>query len=99
MKEDTMSQTPSLMTEAVAELVAIGAAIASNCEPCFRYHFDAGRRLGLSKADMRKAVDLAVQVKAAPHRKVLETADLYLAAEEPAAAAAGAGCCAAGNCG
>ena len=28
----------SLFTPAVKELVAIGAAIAANCEPCLRYH-------------------------------------------------------------
>ena len=94
-----MSQASSLMTEAVTELVAIGAAIAGNCEPCFRHHFDLGRKLGLSKEDIRKAVDVALGVKAAPHRKVLETADRYLAMEEEKGAVPSDGCaCGAGNC-
>ena len=94
-----MSQSPTLMTEAVTELVAIGAAIASGCEPCFRHHFDAGRRLGVSKEDMRKAVDVASAVKAAPHRKVLETADRYLAQEEDKVAAPDQACgCGARSC-
>ena len=38
----------SIYSEAVQELVAIGAAIASNCEPCFRFHFDKARKLGVS---------------------------------------------------
>jgi len=29
---------PSIYTNDVAELVAIGAAIAANCEPCFKDH-------------------------------------------------------------
>ena len=33
------SETSSLYSTAVEELVAIGAAIACNCEPCFKYHF------------------------------------------------------------
>ena len=45
-----------LHTEAVEELVAIGAAIASNCEPCFRFHYDKARKLGVSKEDMARAV-------------------------------------------
>lgn len=94
-----MSQSPSLMTEAATELVAIGASIAANCEPCFRHHFDAGRKLGLSKEDIRKAVDVAVAVKAAPHRKVMETADRYLAREEEKGSAPAVGCgCGGGSC-
>ena len=94
-----MSQPPSLMTEAVTELVAIAAAVASNCEPCFRHHFDTGRKLGLSKEDIRKAVDVAVAVKAAPHRKVLDTADRYLEQAELTDGVPGDGCgCGSGNC-
>jgi AhpD family alkylhydroperoxidase len=68
----------SLYTEAVAELVAIGAAIASNCEPCFRYHFDKARKLGVSKEDMARAVTTAKAVKESPARAVVELADKYL---------------------
>jgi len=61
----------SLFTEEVAELVAIGAAIASNCEPCFRFHYDKARKLGVADDDVRRAVDLAQKVKEAPARAVL----------------------------
>ena len=82
----------SIYTEAVEELVAIGAAIASNCEPCFRFHYDKARELGVSKEDMARAVATAQMVKDAPARAVLELADRYLGAKteaEPAPAA----CC------
>ena len=84
-REDTMShpQADSLMTDAVTELVAIGAAMACNCEPCFKHHFDKGRKLGVSPGDMRKAVNTALSVKAAPHRKIVETAERYLSAKTP----------------
>ncbi len=76
---ESLSTSPtSLYTEAVAELVAIGAAIASNCEPCFRYHFDRARKLGVSKEDMALAVKTAQMVKEAPARAMLELADRYL---------------------
>lgn len=94
-----MSQLPTQMTEAVTELVAIGAAIASNCEACFRHYFEAGRGLGLSRDDMRKAVEVGVRVKAAPHRKVMEAVDSCLSLEEPGAGAPGDGCgCRSGAC-
>jgi len=70
--------TPSLFTEQVAELVAIGAAIGANCEPCFKYHYDQARKLGVSELDMRYAVDLAQKVKDTPARAMLTLAERYL---------------------
>ena len=66
--------SPSLFTEAVAELVAIGAAVASSCEPCFKFHYDKARKLGVSKDDMLQAVTIAQSVKEASARSVLELA-------------------------
>ena len=68
----------SIYSEAVQELVSIGAAIASNCEPCFRFHFDKARKLGVSKEDVARAVATAKMVKEAPARAVLELAEKYL---------------------
>ncbi len=94
-----MSGSPKIMSESVKELVAIGAAIASNCEPCFRYHYDLARSLGVSLEDMREAVDVALAVKAAPHRKVVDTAERYLAqGAAPSPEGAGCGCGASGCC-
>ena len=78
----------SLFTEQVAELVAIGAAIASNCEPCFKFHYGKARKLGVPDADVRRAVDLAQQVKEAPAKAVLNLAYRYLDKKEPLAAIA-----------
>jgi AhpD family alkylhydroperoxidase len=72
----------SIYTDAVRELVALGAAIASNCEPCFRAHYDAARKLGVSKEDMRLAVDTALAVKAKPAGAMEAMADKYLKGSE-----------------
>jgi AhpD family alkylhydroperoxidase len=69
---------PSIYTEAVQELVSIGAAIASNCEPCFKFHYDKARRLGVSQEDMLLAVRTAQGVKDVPAASVLALADRYL---------------------
>ncbi len=66
--------TPSLYTDAVAELVAIGAAIASHCEPCFTFHCDEARKLGVSREDMLLAVATAQKVKDAPAKALIELA-------------------------
>jgi len=76
----------TLFTEAVKELVAIGAAIGSNCEMCFKFHYNEARKLGVSKEEIRLAVQTAEAVKASPARAITELAEKYL--REPAAKAA-----------
>jgi AhpD family alkylhydroperoxidase len=90
----------SIFTEAIGELVAIGAAIASNCEPCFKFHFDKASKLGVSREDMLRAVTVAQNVKDAPARAILTLAERHLrrdatdaSAGEADAKASSGGCC------
>ena len=78
----------SIYTDAVAELVAIGAAIASNCEPCFKLHFDKARKLGVTREDMLRAVTTAQNVKDSRAKAMLDLAERHLRrhAGEPVAA-------------
>jgi AhpD family alkylhydroperoxidase len=66
---------PSLYSPAVNELVAIGAAIAANCEPCLKYHYGEAQKLGVSKGDMARAVEMAAKVKDSPHQAILRLAN------------------------
>lgn len=76
----------SLFTPAVKELVAIGAAIAANCEPCLRYHVRAAKELGVSLADVASAIEMAARVKDVPHQAILKLgARLTETYHEPAA--------------
>jgi 4-carboxymuconolactone decarboxylase len=54
------------------ELVALGAAMGSNCVPCMEYHIPAARKAGLSGAQIDEAVRLADEVRQVPARKALE---------------------------
>lgn len=85
----------SIFTPQVAELVALGAAIASNCEPCFRFHYDKARKLGVSREDMVNAVNTAQAVKDAPARAMLDLAGKYLVPESSASCCDGSNsnCC------
>jgi AhpD family alkylhydroperoxidase len=60
---------------AVDELVAMGAAIAANCEPCLKYHYQQAQQLGVSKADMARGVQMGAKVKESPHQAILRLAD------------------------
>jgi AhpD family alkylhydroperoxidase len=50
----------------IAEVAAIGAAIGSNCEPCFKYHYAEARNLGLGRDELVVAVRAAQAVKDTP---------------------------------
>ncbi len=65
-----------LVTPEVAELVAIGAAIAANCETCLRVHVRAATELGVTLEDIARAVETAAKVKEFPHRNILKLAAL-----------------------
>jgi AhpD family alkylhydroperoxidase len=65
----------STFSPEVGELVAIAAAIAANCEPCLKYHYNEARKLGVSKPDMAQAVEMGAKVKDSPHQAILRLAD------------------------
>jgi AhpD family alkylhydroperoxidase len=78
---DSETDQSSLYSPAVAELVAIGAAIAANCEPCFKHHYDKARKLGVPVDDMTAAVNTAHSVKQAPAQAILKLADRFLSGD------------------
>jgi AhpD family alkylhydroperoxidase len=84
---------PSIYSAAVNELVAIGAAIAANCEPCLKYHYREAQQLGVSKADMALAVETGAKVKDSPHQAILRQAERLTGAALGGAKAESDPCC------
>jgi len=62
------------LTGAERELVALGAALGSNCVPCIEYHIPEARKAGLSNQQIDEAIRLADKVRQVPARKVLAAA-------------------------
>jgi hypothetical protein len=82
----TVEETPStLITESVAELIAMATAMAANNEDAFQQHNFNLHKLGVSREDRIKAVNISLRVKMAPHNNLMDMAQGYLAA--------GGGCC------
>jgi AhpD family alkylhydroperoxidase len=80
-------------TPAVNELVAMGAAVAANCEPCLKFHYREADQLGVSKADMARAVATGAKVKDSPHQAILRLADKLTGASLGQPADAADRCC------
>lgn len=63
-----------MLTQRETELVAIGAAIASNCVPCIEHHVPKAKEVGVSDDEIHAAIRLAERVKQAPAIKVCDAA-------------------------
>lgn len=64
----------SKLTNTERELVALGAALGSNCVPCIEFHIPEARKAGVSDRQISEAIRLANQVRQVPARKVLAAA-------------------------
>lgn len=45
------------------ELVAIGASITANCQPCLQYHVDQARRFRADEQEIAEAIEIGKQVR------------------------------------
>jgi AhpD family alkylhydroperoxidase len=84
----------AVFNPAVRELVAIGAAVVANCEPCLKYHYNEAGKLGIPAADLAAAVAIAAHVKDAPHQAVLRLAERLTGRGPAILPASDASCCA-----
>ena len=83
----------SLYSRAVQELVAIGAAIAANCEVCLRHHLAEASKLDVSTEDVARAIATARTVKEAASSAILKVAGRHLAGERETRVRQPGACC------
>ena len=88
-----MPESSSVYTAAIEELVAIGAAIACNCEPCFKHHFREAMKQGVSRGDVALAVATARTVKEHMAAQIQKVAGEQLAAAQEIGPPPGSCCC------
>ncbi|MBI5094039.1 MAG: carboxymuconolactone decarboxylase family protein [Candidatus Hydrogenedentes bacterium] len=74
------------------ELVAIGASVVANCQPCLDYHAEEARKAGASDSEMRDAAGIARMVRKAGAEKMDTYAGERLGEPAPERTAPGA-CC------
>ncbi len=74
------------------ELVALGAALGSNCVPCVEHHISEARKAGLTDSQISAAIQLADKIRKVPATKVLNAAFAMLGGE-PASTAGSASLC------
>jgi len=65
-------------------MVALGAAMGSNCTPCVEYHIPAARKAGISDSEILAAIQHADMIRKVPARKTLQSALKMLPSESGA---------------
>ncbi len=45
------------------ELIAIGASIGANCQPCLQYHSDKAKEYGANELEIKEAINVGKTVR------------------------------------
>ena len=72
---DSAKEIPEIVDYKVTMLIAAGAAMAANCEPCLNKIVPDLIEAGVAEADIRKAVEIGQFVKDKPAAIMKEAAD------------------------
>jgi len=51
------------MDDRIKELVAVGASITANCQPCLRYHTDKALEFGANLGEIAEAIEMGKGVR------------------------------------
>ncbi|MCX6163964.1 MAG: carboxymuconolactone decarboxylase family protein [Ignavibacteriae bacterium] len=51
------------MDNKLKELIAIGASISANCQPCLEYHTSKAIEYGVSETEVKEAIDVGTLVR------------------------------------
>ena len=51
------------LSEKVKELVAVGASITANCQPCLQYHTEKALASGADSGEVTAAIEVGKQVR------------------------------------
>lgn len=51
------------LSEKVKELVAVGASITANCQPCLQYHSEKAQANGADSEEVKAAIEVGKQVR------------------------------------
>ena len=82
MAQSTHQIRNTMLDEKTEVLIAIGAATASNCIPCFEHLYEKAVTCGLTTEQIKRASDIAGQVKAGAHSAISNSINELIGEEE-----------------
>jgi len=76
----------------IKELIAVGASLTANCQPCLQYHVSKARESGADDEEIEIAIAVAKAVRKGAAAKMDDFAMRMGAATEKIESGAGQGC-------
>ncbi|MDZ7671743.1 MAG: carboxymuconolactone decarboxylase family protein [Halanaerobiales bacterium] len=70
-----------ILDKKTKELVALGASVAANCLPCFKYHYKQLKKLDVMNEEIEAAVKMASAVKKQPDKHMRELIEKMVGSE------------------
>ncbi len=71
-----------VLQDKTENLIAIGAAMAANCIPCFEHLYEKAINSGITLAEIKRASDIAGQVKKGAHIALTNSVNELIGVEE-----------------
>jgi len=59
-----------MLDQNIKELIAVGASVSANCDPCVRYHVAKSREMKIDQSEIRQAVEIGQMVRKGAARQI-----------------------------
>ncbi len=97
METSKVKTEEKILQDKIENLIAIGAATAANCIPCFEHLYEKAINSGITLAEVKRASDIAGQVKKGAHIALVNSFNELIGIEEshglPCGQTANKSCC------
>ena len=97
METATAEAKDQVLEDKIENLIAIGAATAANCIPCFEHLYEKAVNSGITPAEIKRASDIAGLVKKGAHIALSNSVNELIGVEEtddlPCGQTANKSCC------
>jgi len=77
---ETMRET--VLVEKTETLIAIAAATAANCIPCFEHVYEKAVTSGITATEIKRASEIATLIKGGAHTAISSTIDELIGSKE-----------------
>lgn len=77
---ETMRET--VLEEKTETLIAIAAATAANCIPCFEHLYEKAVTSGITAAEIKRATEIVALIKGGAHTAISSTIDELIGSKE-----------------
>jgi len=80
------------LDDRIKELIAVGASISANCQPCLQYHTSEAQKRGAGVREISEAIEVGKMVRRGAASKMDKFAATLIQSAAPTAGLSSEGC-------